>query len=199
VRLCEEDAAGLQMKFVFLGDYVDRGPDSRAVIDFLIRLQMARPGAAICLRGNHEDMMLKARLDSTGNSHWLRNGGRPTLESYNLRSVLDLPQQHCNWLQSLPMFHDDQKRFFVHAGVNPARSLDDQDDHDLLWIREPFLSSDKSYGRLIVHGHTPTKKWKPEQHENRINLDTGAVYGRALSAAVFDDERTAPNRYLAAD
>jgi serine/threonine protein phosphatase 1 len=187
------------MKFVFLGDYVDRGPDSRSVVDFLIRLQLARPSAVICLMGNHEDMMLKACGDLKSYEHWRRNGGRPTLESYHVQKLSDLPPQHLQWLQSLPKFHDDGKRFFVHAGVNPTRSLDDQDDDDLLWIREAFLSSDKSYGRLIVHGHTPTKAWKPEQHENRINLDTGAVYGRALSAAVFDDERTAPVRYLTAD
>ncbi len=198
VGLCARDTGDEEPIFVFLGDYVDRGPDSRGVIDFLIDLQTRLPDQVICLKGNHEDLLLAA-FDYEGNEqNWLRNGGIQTLESYRIVTPIDIPLQHIAWLGALPAFHDDGKRFFVHAGVHPSRPLDRQDEHDLLWIREPFLSSDKDFGRLVVHGHTPTASGLADQRANRLNLDTGAVYGRALTAAVFDDEVTAPLRLLSA-
>lgn len=90
-------------------------------------------------------------------------------------------------------------RFFVHAGVHPARPLDQQRPRDLLWIREPFLSSDTNFGRLIVHGHTPIANGIPDQRINRLNIDTGAVYGRALSAAIFSSGMTGPTGFLSTD
>ena len=93
-------------------------------------------------------------------------------------------------------FHDDGMRFFVHAGVHPDRPIDQQNEHDLLWIREPFLSSTKDFGRFIVHGHTPTQNGIPDQRLHRLNIDTGAAFGRPLTAAVFSDDRAAPQRFL---
>jgi serine/threonine protein phosphatase 1 len=96
----------------------------------------------------------------------------------------------------LPLFYDDGQRYFVHAGVHPERDLVQQRQRDLLWIREPFLSSNKNFGRLIVHGHTPLTTGIPDQRANRLNLDTGAVYGRALTAAVFSEDLTPPLKFI---
>lgn len=196
VRLCEIDAGESQIKFVFLGDYIDRGPNSRGVVEFLIKLQDHLPDHVVCLKGNHEDMLLAALEDEGREEHWLRNGGTQTLYSYQVPSVIDLPRRHLDWFRSLPTFYDDGMRFFVHAGVHPDRPLDGQDERHLLWIREPFLSSDKNFGRLLVHGHTPLANGIPDLRPNRLNIDTGAVFGGPLTAAVFTEQSRGPERYL---
>jgi serine/threonine protein phosphatase 1 len=196
VELCERDGGSPKIKFVFIGDYIDRGPDSRGVVDFLIDLQTWSPDEIICLRGNHEDLLLSAIEDEANDPDWLRNGGTATLYSYRVMSPIQLPRQHIEWFRSLSTFHDDGMRFFVHAGIHPDRPLDQQNEHDLLWIREPFLSSTKDFGRFVVHGHTPIKSGVPDQRRNRLNIDTGAVYGRALTAAVFTDEDIQPVKFL---
>lgn len=196
VEICERDGGAQKIKFVFIGDYIDRGPDSRSVVDFLIDLQTWSPDEIICLRGNHEDLLLSTIEDETNEPNWLRNGGTATLYSYRVTGPIQLPRQHIEWFRSLPTFHDDGKRFFVHAGVHPERPLDQQHERDLLWIREPFLSSSKNFGRLIVHGHTPLPDGVPDQRPNRLNIDTGAVYGRALTAAVFTAETLKPVKFL---
>jgi serine/threonine protein phosphatase 1 len=188
---CLRFAAGRPVRFVFLGDYIDRGPDSRGVVDRLLALAQRNAGEVICLRGNHEAIMLDA-LASGDHGLWFVNGGRDTLASYGVRSVNALPAEHLRWFAALPASFDDGRRFFVHAGVNPDRPLDAQTDEDLVWIREPFLSRRRDYGRLIVHGHTPQRSGRPDIRPWRINLDTGAVYGGRLTAAFFDDERREP-------
>ena len=92
---------------------------------------------------------------------------------------------HLNWLRSLPLTYDDGRRLFVHAGVDPHKPLGAQDEHDLIWIREPFLDDDRDYGRLIVHGHTPLETAKPDLRPNRLNLDTAAVFGGPLTRGGF--------------
>lgn len=186
IRLCHADARGRSTKFIFLGDYIDRGPDSRGVVDYLIALQQDRPDDVICLMGNHEDMLLAAVDAPEWEETWLRNVGIQTLLSYGVATATDIPQDHIDWIRGLPKFHDDGLRFFVHAGIHPDRPLDRQDEHDFLWIREPFLSSTKDFGRLVVHGHTPLNTGRPDIRPNRLNLDTAAVYGGPLTAAVFD-------------
>ena len=197
VKQCQLDAGKQPTKFVFLGDYIDRGPDSRGVVEFLINLQSQQPDLTICLAGNHEELALAA-LHAGQYENWLRNGGNETLRSYGIGSAAELPPHHIAWLDTLLNQHDDGRRLFVHAGINPLRPLDQQDDRDLRWMREPFLSDDRDYGRLIVHGHTPLPTGSPDQRHNRLNLDTGAVFGRPLTAAAFTDQTTAPLRFLQA-
>lgn len=197
VESCESDAAGLPTTFVFLGDYIDRGADSRGVIEYLMALQARRGLRVIPLMGNHEAFALAALDDSMRADQWLMEGGDQTLRSYGISSPHALPPKHIAWLRSLRLTYDDGLRLFVHAGVDPEKPLDDQHDNDLLWIREPFLSDARNYGRLIVHGHTPIPGG-PDLRSNRLNIDTGAVYGGALTAAVFQADDTMPIAFLQA-
>jgi len=196
---CEMHADGRPLAFVFVGDYIDRGPQSSAVIDCLIDLKAQLGENVVTLMGNHEAMALAA-FDGSGPVRlWLAQGGLATLESYGIAEARELPSAHVDWLRALPLSYDDGRRFFVHAGVDPVTPLDAQDDFDLLRIREPFLSYGGDHGRLIVHGHTPLADGVPELRGNRLNLDTGAVFGGPLTAAVFDDAQTEPIGFLQAE
>jgi serine/threonine protein phosphatase 1 len=195
---CEAHAAGRPMKLVFLGDYIDRGPESFGVIDFLLTLQKRRGADVITLMGNHEDMALSVIDGVNRAGAWVLQGGEETLRSYSVADPSNIPRAHIDWLRALRLTYDDGRRLFVHAGVNPDVPLDAQEGDDLLWIREPFLSDRRDYGRLIVHGHTPLQAGLPELHDNRLNLDTAAVFGGPLTAAVFDDSQTAPLGFLQA-
>lgn len=196
VEQCERYARAGRSRFIFLGDYIDRGPDSRGVIDFLINFQSRSSDEIICLTGNHEDMLLTAVNDPHWNNCWLQNGGAQTLNSFRASNATDLPGKYLSWLRSLPKFFDDGQRFFVHAGIHPDRALDHQDGHDLINMRKPFLSSEKDFGRLVVHGHTPTSTRLPDIRPNRLNIDTGAVFGGPLTAAVFGDDAVSARRFL---
>jgi serine/threonine protein phosphatase 1 len=195
---CMRHADGRPHRLVFVGDYIDRGPDSRGVITRLIELEDERPGAVICLRGNHEALMLEA-LHSGDPLLWLMNGAGETLISYGIERPAALPPPHVDWVAGLPLSFDDGLRYFVHAGVNPAYPLDRQEERDQVWIREPFLSSRKDFGRLVVHGHTPVRTGVPDVRPNRVNIDTAAVYGGPLTAAVFTDQAREPVAFLADD
>lgn len=197
VAQCQQHAGGRPKTFVFLGDYIDRGPDSCGVVRFLIDLQSKLPQGVIALKGNHEAMALAAIDGGVSPARlWLMQGGVATLESYGVGRLSELPPAHVEWMRSLRLSFDDGQRFYVHAGVDPKRPLDAQDDYDLLWIREPFLSSRRNYGRLIVHGHTPLPSGAADLRSNRLNLDTGAVFGGPLTAAVFDGMQIAPAEFL---
>lgn len=179
---------------VHLGDYVDRGPWSKKVVDRLIK---GLPGFDfVCLKGNHEAMMLS--YIETGDAElglqWLLNGGQNTVESYGESCDRGLPdaarlrhavgKKHLKWLASLPLYYETDHYFFVHAGVLPDRPLAEQKEKDMLWIRHAFLESTEDYGRCVVHGHSPADA--PEVRANRINLDTGAVWTGRLSCAALD-------------
>lgn len=188
---CRLHGEGDTVRFVLLGDYVDRGPDSRGVISLLRKAQAAAPEQVICLRGNHEAMLVDA-WRGVNEERWLANGAGPTLASYGVSRVADLPADDLEWISRLPLTYDDGLRFFVHAGIDPSRPLDAQDEHDLIWMREPFLSSTQDFGRLIVHGHTPLRNGRPDVRANRINLDTAAALGGPLSAVAFGDDTRGP-------
>jgi diadenosine tetraphosphatase ApaH/serine/threonine PP2A family protein phosphatase len=129
---------------------------------------------------------------------WLAQGGLATLGSYGATGVGELPREHVDWLRALRLSYDDGRRFFVHAGIDPQKPLDAQGEDDMLWIREPFLSDARDYGRLIVHGHTPVESDMPDLRSNRLNLDTWAVFGGPLTAAVFAAAQTQPIAFLQA-
>lgn len=205
--LIAADAAGSDAKrrfLVFLGDYVDRGPDSRGVIDRL----MAGPldgFEQVCLLGNHEAWLLDFLDDPGAGAGWLMNGGAETLASYGVRAgfgltnrgrldavrtnfLAALPADHRAWLQALPLMWRRGDYAFVHAGVRPGVALDDQDARDLVWIREDFLWSEADFGAVVVHGHSICDA--PESLENRICIDTGAfASGRLTCVALEGVER----------
>lgn len=179
---------------VMLGDYLDRGPASAAVLDHLCR----KPPAGfrrILLAGNHETMFLSYLQEPTRDDNWLRFGGIETLASYGMdldrfisgslsdrRRLLavHIPDEHLALLSDLPVMLSVPGTSFVHAGLRPGLPLDRQADSDLLWIREPFLSSDDLPTR-VVHGHTPIGQ--PSLGPNRIGIDTGAYATGILTAA----------------
>lgn len=184
---------------VFLGDYVDRGPNAKGVIDWLLS-PAATDWKRICLKGNHEAILLDFLKDPEVLKIWRQYGGLETLHSYgvklgSLRSedapqallldfVSSLPAAHFSFLSSLPLSVTFGDYFFTHAGVHPGRSLDDQRDEDLLWIRDAFLDSTADFGKIVVHGHSP--KEQPELLPNRINIDTGAYLTGRLTCLVLE-------------
>jgi serine/threonine protein phosphatase 1 len=192
---CADYAGSRPHQFVMLGDYIDRGPDSRSVVGRLRRLSEQRPDGIVCLKGNHEDLLLAAVAEPSDFPLWIDNGGDATLKSYGVDALAGLPADDIEWIRSLPLYHDDGLRFFVHAGIDPNVPLDQQSQQTMLWTRK-HAPETLNPGRFIVHGHTPLHSERPEQHPHRLNLDTGAVYGGPLSAAAFTAEQAAPIAFL---
>jgi serine/threonine protein phosphatase 1 len=178
---------------VHLGDYIDRGSDSAQVVDWLINGPPVPADKIVNLMGNHELMMLSAvaGLDREASGLWLANGGADSLLSWGIsRNVppgewaTRIPRQHLIFLRDLAISHRIGPYLFVHAGVMPGVPLEQQNRQDMLWIREPFLSSRDNHGAVIVHGHTP--KREPVVQPNRIAIDTGAVLGGDLTCVVLE-------------
>jgi len=188
--------AGETPLIVFLGDYVDRGPDSRGVIERLVQLSAKWPGTRF-LGGNHEEAMLRFLSDMEAGLVWSNYGGKAAMRSYGVEPPADdndfegwqkahdllkaaIPESHMRFLWGLEDSIELGDYLFVHAGVHPDRALDAQSTRDLRWIREPFLSDTRRLGKIIVHGHTP----KPEPHidERRIGVDTWAYSTGVLTA-----------------
>jgi serine/threonine protein phosphatase 1 len=193
---------------LFLGDYVDRGPDSRAVLDVVLELEQRCQ--VVALMGNHEEMFLDYLRDpeSAKAGAFIYNGGSATLASYaNAQGEVNIPPAHRELVARLELCHQDEQYFFVHAGVPliPLAELDLRAHrHDLLWTRRPFLNTDFDWGKIIVHGHTPVRR--VTVLPNRINIDTGCVFRRRLTAIALPGEQRfsvrrldAPRRILLPD
>jgi serine/threonine protein phosphatase 1 len=195
-RRIEADAGLMRNKRVievYLGDYVDRGPDTKGVINRLIYRSEHRE--IIPLRGNHEEMLLNSLDGPDMFEAWMRVGGLDTVASYGVavRQPLDrtavqdalddwlraVPRNHVEFLSRLHYTTTIGDYLFVHAGIRPGVELENQNARDLLWIRGEFLESRLDHGRVVVHGHTPVQT--PEFRPNRINIDTGAYLTNRLT------------------
>jgi serine/threonine protein phosphatase 1 len=180
-----------QDRLVFIGDYIDRGPRSRGVVDYIVRLKsLAPPGQIICLKGNHEAMFLDF-LKGAAAELFLFNGGLSTLEDYWGDDWLDreglvLPSDHDQFYRDLHLYYETPDYIFVHGGLKPGVPLKDQEEEDLLWIRGEFIASPEDFGRRVIFGHTPFKQ--PLIMPNKIGIDTGAVYGNFLTALKLPEE-----------
>ncbi|MDE2516733.1 MAG: serine/threonine protein phosphatase [Rhodospirillales bacterium] len=180
---------------IHLGDYVDRGMESAGVVERLARLPPPAPGLEIVnLMGNHEAMMLDALAANTAGAAavWLANGGVETLHSWGVprgatpaQWRAHVPEADLAFLRALPGSHREGGYLFAHAGIRPGVALEDQTQHDLLWIREPFLSWKGELPAVVVHGHTPRPE--PVLRPNRIGIDTGAALGGHLTCLVLQD------------
>jgi serine/threonine protein phosphatase 1 len=183
---------------VFLGDYVDRGPSSREVIDLLIERRRRR--VAMFLKGNHEEYVTRFLAEPNILSKWKDIGGLDTVLSYGVTPVRRddtqwqqevaaafaqaMPESHFKFFDSLLLSFTCGDFFFAHAGVRPGIPLSLQCQQDLLWIREDFLWHEEDFGKVIVHGHTPANE--PEIWSNRINIDTGAYATGRLTCLVLE-------------
>ena len=174
-------------KIIFLGDYIDRGPSSRGVIDRLLRLQKEGPHC-VFLKGNHEDMFLDfLGLGGRHGAAFLINGGQATLRSYGLgvadphSTARELPRAHIEFLQNLELRYEHEGFLCVHAGLDPSLPLDRQREEDLLWIRDPWTKSRHPFNCTVVFGHTPQREVLADL-PYKIGIDTGLVYGRCLTA-----------------
>ncbi len=189
---------------LFVGDYTDRGPDSRGVIEHLMSMGQSGP-EVMFLFGNHDFCFLDYLIDPharTSRLHWLnyRMGGDMTLASYGVAGASEysperthrnfvnaVPDSHVAFLKNLPTTCRVGSYLFVHAGIRPGIALEQQELMDLIWIREGFLDSRADFGFSVVHGHTVVPQ--VEHHRNRIDIDTGAVFGGQLSCLVLEDAR----------
>lgn len=191
---------------VFLGDYIDRGPNSRAVISLLsghTRNDLLDRVSKVFLRGNHEQFLIDFLQSEPVLGRWAPKGGLETLLSYGVSSALvaravsepsadmlrlqlhaAIGEERQRFITNLPTYHAEGGYFFAHAGVDPDRELENQKDEDLIWIRQKFLKSTADFGKVVVHGHTPSKSI--ESFPNRINVDTGVDMHGRLSCAVLE-------------
>ena len=210
LRLIEADAAthpALRLRLVMLGDYVDRGAESRRVLDMLIDLQKTSHGRMTALRGNHEAAMLDFLHRPKTGATWCEYGGRDTLLSYGVvaprsRKLEDwteardalvdaMPAEHRRFLVELEPFAEIGGYLFVHAGFRPKLALAEQTEEDMLWIREEFLDAPTWMPQMIVHGHTPFAE--PSEGPGRIGIDTGAYATGVLTALRLEGDQ---RRYI---
>jgi serine/threonine protein phosphatase 1 len=200
-EMIQADAEGYSgdKTVIYLGDFIDRGAQSKQVLDLLAG-QALDGFSAVHLLGNHEQTLLDFLEEPQAALAWLNFGGQVTLMSYGvglgrvqlarqvdlLRDELEakLPQSHLEFLQSCRLTHSEGSYLFVHAGIRPGLELEQQAPEDLLWIRDEFIRSRRNHGAIVVHGHSITEEveWQP----NRIGIDTGAYYSGMLTALVLE-------------
>ena len=164
-------------RLIFLGDYIDRGQDSRGVINYMLEL-LSVSTLVGCLMGNHENLFLDYLAGGKPEA-FLLNGGSMTLESYQRHGENPIPPDHLVFLQNLLPWIELEEYYVVHAGFRPGLSVQEQNLEEMLWIRDAFIFSDYDFGKQVIFGHTPFPK--PLIMDNKIGLDTGAVYGNRLT------------------
>jgi serine/threonine protein phosphatase 1 len=192
LRLLDEVKPDLRRdRLVFIGDYIDRGPRPKAVVDYILSLQRIYPPEnIICLKGNHDDMFLNF-LKGKDKELFLFNGGRSTLEDYwgrdwQKEEKLVLPPDHDRFFRDLKLFYETPEYIFVHAGLRPGVPLTEQDEEDLIWIRGEFIAATEDFGGKVIFGHTPFRR--PLVMPNKIGIDTGCVYGNFLTCLKLPEE-----------
>ena len=176
-------------RLIFLGDFIDRGKNSKGVVDYVLDLR--RTSARIdCLVGNHEILLLDY-VDGNDRGLYFLNGGWSTLESYRAGNPEEdgelIPPDHIAFYRSLQTYLELEDYYVVHAGFRPGVEIEKQVLEDMTWIREPFIYSDYDFGKRVIFGHTPFRE--PLVLENKIGLDTGAVYGNRLTCLELPDLR----------
>ena len=166
-------------KIYFVGDYIDRGPDSKGVIDYIMMMRL-RGYDVVALKGNHEDMMLGAYSDRSLIQQWFYNGGLSTLNSFGLQEVRAVPGQYLSFLDSLEHYVELEDFVIVHAGFNFKIDNPFEDKHAMLWIRNETIDISKIGNKRIIHGHTPISvdkvKAEIDTNNDTIDLDSGCVY-----------------------
>ncbi|MDQ1336070.1 MAG: Metallophosphatase [Thermodesulfobacteriota bacterium] len=176
-------------QLVFVGDCIDRGPHSKAVVDCILGL-MHMDHQVTCLMGNHEAMLLDY-LAGIDPEVYLANRGGTTLSNYQAERPKGegpfIPYDHMDFYRSLKPFMELEDYYVVHAGFRPGIEIERQSVEDMVWIREPFISSDYDFGKKVIFGHTPF--YRPLIMENKIGIDTGAVYGNRLTCIELPEER----------
>jgi len=165
-------------QFIFVGDYIDRGPDSNKVVEYL--MEFSKEVDCIFLRGNHEQMLLDAINDGRMNL-WLMNGGQATIGSYGARNKLNLPASHQDFFEQTRLYYETEDYFFVHAGLSPAKtiaeSVDDEEEvKEFLWERSHLNAFETPWEKTVIFGHTPRPR--PLVKDKMIGIDTGCVYDR---------------------
>jgi serine/threonine protein phosphatase 1 len=170
---------------VFIGDYIDRGPDSKGVINSILEIRQVIDHV-VCLKGNHEQMFLNYHRERLDEELFMENGGMSTLISYGFMRAgreekINVPESHMQFFSTLLSYYETDHYIFVHAGLRPGIPLKRQDMDDLLWIREEFINSSYNFGKTVVFGHTPVSLTEPLINKNKIGIDTGAVYGGKLT------------------
>ncbi len=181
---------------VFLGDYVDRGPGAREVVDLLLRMRADAVCAMTFLKGNHEDMFLDF-IGYAGNygEAFLMNGGVKTLASYGCTPFMEaadivarLPEAHRTFFHNLDLMLPVGEVLCVHAGISALRPLEAQDPEDLLWIRQEFIDNPHPLSYTVIYGHTPQREVKFDL-PYKVGIDTGLVYGGKLSCLEFTEKK----------
>lgn len=190
LQLLLEQVAGRYDTLVFLGDYVDRGPKSKQVIQHILAVKKSHP-RTITLMGNHEYLFLRY-LHGQDDGLFLQAGGKQTLASYGIPALpgtepnpAPIPADHLAFLRSLPLFWEDEHAIYVHAGLQPGVHLSLQKQQWCLWARDQFLGAACSFGKPVVFGHTVFDS--PHVAPDKIGIDTGAVYGGRLTALILPD------------
>jgi serine/threonine protein phosphatase 1 len=192
----DSDRQGLAGRVHLLGDYIDRGPDSKGVLDLLMRGSRDSHVQWLPIMGNHDEILALAWRGPTVATHaqlWWEHGGQQTLQSFGWNPVGRLPghlAEFIDWsyvefIESLPHATVTEDVLFVHAGIRPGVPFEEQALHDILYIRGDFLESQEDFGRIVVHGHTPNRNEHPRVYGNRVALDSGCFMSGSLSIAAF--------------